>query len=80
MSIERSVLRNKAKKIYKDRIKTIPRKNRMPFPQFFKEFQKANQTANPIVETDEEDFNFDDLINTNEIDDDDVIVSESEEE
>jgi hypothetical protein len=82
MSITRNVLRNKAKKIYKEKIKNIPRKNRASFSQFFKEFQKTNQTVNPVIEADnDEDFNFDDLINTNEIDnDDDVIISESEEE
>lgn len=85
MSVGREALRREAKKIYKEQTKNIPKRNRMPFAQFFKQFKKMrNQPVTPDVETpdlENEDFNFEDLVNVNEIDDDNVIETiEVEEE
>lgn len=82
MSMGREILRREAKKIYKEQTKNIPKRNRIPFSQFFKEFCKVKrQTVNPDVELpdlDNEDFDFEKLVNVNEIDDDDVIEVEEE--
>lgn len=81
----RKMLRETAKKIYKEQIKAqnIPKSRRIPFSQFFKQFLKQQQSLKDSVveETqvaeDNEDFDFENMVNVNEITDDDV---ESEEE
>jgi len=84
MSMGREALRRTAKKIYKEQTKNIPKKQRIPFAQFFKKYkdaQKGNKA--PDVDTpdsENEDFNFEDLVNINEIDDDSIEVIEGEED
>ena len=84
MSMGREALRRAAKKIYKEQTKKIPKKQRMPFAQFFKQYKDMqNQKQAPDVDTpdsENEDFNFEDLVNINEIDDDSVEVIEGEED
>jgi len=76
MSMGREALRREAKKLYKEQTKNIPRRNRVPFSQFFKQFRKLrNQDQTPEVEMpdlENEDFNFEDLVNINEVDDDNL--------
>lgn len=74
MALGRETLRNEAKKVYKEKTKSIPKRNRIPFSQFFKQFKK---TRNPeqtseveVPETNQEDFDFEDIVNVNQIDDD----------
>lgn len=79
----RNMLRYEAKKLYKEQIKAqgISKKNRMPFAKFFKQYVE-NQKRQKQVEPDEqveEDFDFENMINVNEISDDDVEVSEDKE-
>jgi len=74
MSINREALRRKAKKAYKENVKNIPRGKRIPFAQFFKQY-RSTLGANNIAETEvsenhSEDFDFEDLVNISEIDDD----------
>lgn len=66
----RAILREKAKKAYKEQIKGVPKKQRVPFAQFFKQFKddKAGK-ADTQVEAEETDFDFDNIINVNEISD-----------
>lgn len=85
----RDMLRIEAKKIYKEQVKArgVPKKQRIPFSQFFKQYveiykkQHAAQKeqAAPVVSGDE-DFNFEDMVSMNEISDEDVEISEGEEE
>lgn len=82
--MNRDMLRAEAKRIYKEQTKNIPRRNRIPFSQFFKQFKKlkskhkVDESAPPTVE--EEDFNFEDLINMNDISDDDLVEEENDSE
>jgi len=83
VKIGREALRREAKKIYKEQTKNIPRRNRIPFSEFFKRYKKMKvaeqlQKQQPVdtQEPDTEDFNFEDLINVNEISDDDLVVEE----
>lgn len=83
----RSKLRAEAKKIYKEQVKArgIPKRQRIPFSQFFKQYlelqkkQKQVQEPEAPVETNE-DFDFENMVNMNEISDEDIEVSEGEEE
>ena len=81
----RDGLRSVAKKIYKEQIKKqgIPKKQRMPFSAFYKQFVKQhkamkNQTTEEAKPNTDEDFDFSDMVNVNEITDDDVDNSEEE--
>ena len=79
MSVSRDMLRRQAKKLYKEQIKSVPKAQRVPFAKFFEHFKKKGNlpdTINPEVET--EDFNFEDMVNVNEINDGDVIEVEEE--
>ena len=84
-TIGREALRNEAKKIYKENTKNIPKRNRIPFSQFFKEFKKMKRAQHAPADVNlpqeiesPEDFNFEDLININEISDDTLEVTEDE--
>lgn len=65
---KRDILRKEAKKIYKQQIKDVPKHQRMPFAQFFKNYMKSLKQK-PAIESEgnEEDFDFDDLINMNNL-------------
>lgn len=71
---QRANLRNAAKKLYKEQIKNVPKKQRVPFADFFKQYKKVIRNKSHIPDKTEqeivEDFDFDDLVNT--ITDDDV--------
>ena len=71
---DRATLRREAKKLYKEQTKGISKKQRLPFAQFFKQYRdiKLGKTDVPEPEIEaEEDFDFDNIINVNEISDDD---------
>lgn len=71
---ERKMLRQEAKRIYKEKTKGVPAKNRIPFAEFFKRYKAAKQVKEPVEEPKEpetEDFEFEDLINVNDISEDD---------
>lgn len=74
----RSILRAAAKKTYKEQIKKngTPKNRRMPFSQFFKQYVKLQQSLkankDPETEANTEDFDFEEMINVEEISDDNV--------
>jgi len=87
MSFVRDALRREAKKLYKEQTKGVPKSQRVPFAKFFKHYKdsKSGKTSEDldvnIGEASAEDFDFDNLVNINEISDDDVeIVDKTEEE
>ena len=66
MSEKRNALREKAKKVYKEEIKKLPKRQRPTFAMFFKRFeeqQKHNEIFNPPPK---EDFNFEEVVSVNE--------------
>jgi hypothetical protein len=75
---KRTALRAEAKKLYKEQIKGIPKRQRLPFAKFFKQYKalKLNETNKDKTEesaiTEDTDFDFDNIINVNEISDDDL--------
>lgn len=64
MGLKRNRLREEAKKIYKD----IPKKQRMPFPEFYKRFKLVKQSE----VKQEEDFDFEDMVNVNDLNEEDI--------
>jgi len=74
----RSMLRAAAKKAYKEQIKKdrTPKNRRMPFSQYFKQYLKIQESLkankNADIESDTEDFDFEEMINVEEISDEDV--------
>lgn len=63
----RNLVREKAKKIYKEQAKGVPKNKRITFAQFFKQYkaiQASPGEADPAVE---EDFDFDDMVNVTNI-------------
>lgn len=82
----RSIFRLEAKKAYKQQIKSgnVSKKNRLPFAKFFKQYMENKMNSSAASELDVveggEDFDFDSMINTNEISDEDVETEESGEE
>ena len=64
MSLEREILRAKAKKAYKEQAKGVPKKSRMTFAQFFKDYKKTkpSQEETP-AEAIQEDFDLEKVIN-----------------
>lgn len=85
MTINRAALRAEAKRLYKEQIKGVPKRQRLPFSEFFKRYRdmKFNKTDEPQLQESEEllntdiveDFDFENIINVNEIDDNDVETS-----
>ena len=75
MSVGRNMMRDEIKRIYKERCKGVPRRQRMPFSEFYKQYKAA--IASQTVEEphdhehdhEDKDFNFDDMVNRNEISD-----------
>ena len=67
MGFSRDILRKKAKKAYKEQFGKLPKKDRVTFAYFFKQFKaiKNNDLGDNEV-TVEEDFDFDSMINTEE--------------
>ena len=77
MSLSRDILRSKAKKIYKEQVKSVPKKQRLPFAKFYKQYIKMQRNpeqdevaaaAAPTPAT--EDFDFQDMVNVNAVSDD----------
>lgn len=77
-SLARSALRNKAKKIYKKSIKSIPKGSRISFAEFFKKYKNSKNAEQDINLTNKEDFDFENFVNVNEINDDSLVVEEDE--
>lgn len=80
----RAQIRALAKKLYKEQTKGIPKRQRVPFSKFFKNYQKLKSgKINPELPTDlmdeDDDFNFDDMVNVNMISDDDLEAVDEEE-
>ncbi len=73
MALGREILRREAKKVYKENTKNIPKRNRIPFSQFFKQYKKTRNTEQTpeveVPETNPEDFDFENFVNVNQIDD-----------
>lgn len=80
MSVNRDALRREAKKLYKEQTKGVPKKQRIPFAQFFKQYKRLRSGKIEQDVVPDEDFNFEDLVNVNEISDDDVEVESTEED
>jgi hypothetical protein len=77
MGLSRNALRNEAKKLYKEQIKGVPKKQRVPFSVFFKKYKKlknedSGEKPEVVQNIEEEDFDIENIINVNEISDDDV--------
>ena len=75
MSINRAALRKEAKRLYKEQVKNIPKKQRLSFSKFFKQYKnvKAGKVEDDLsLEVEESDFDFENMININEISDDDI--------
>jgi len=66
--MDRDSLRAAAKKVYKEKTKGIPKKQRVPFAQFFKQFKKSKQLEKKVKPKIEEDFNFNDMVDINDVD------------
>ena len=76
--MKRDLLRNEAKKLYKEQIKGIPKRQRLPFAQFFKQYKmlKAKESAGiNTSDQPEDDFDFGELVN--EISDEDLVTEET---
>lgn len=75
--MKRDLLRNEAKKLYKEQTKGIPKKQRLPFAEFFKQYKilKVREGAEVNAENQEEDFDFGELVN--EISDEDLVTEEN---
>lgn len=65
MGVSRESLRREAKKIYKEQVKGVPKKQRISFSQFFKRFKdsKSDKVDDIDVHKEVEDFDFEDMIN-----------------
>jgi len=68
----RNLLRKEAKRIYKEQTKGVPKYKRIPFSEFFKQFKKSksNSAINEQIKEVEEDFDFENFVNINNIDED----------
>lgn len=66
--MDRDSLRAAAKKVYKEKTKNIPKKQRIPFAQFFKQFKKSKQLEKEVKPEVGEDFDFGDMVNVNDVD------------
>lgn len=63
----RSLIRERAKKIYKEQAKSVPKNKRITFAQFFKQFKATQSSATEEAPGIEEDFDFDDMVNVTNI-------------
>ena len=68
MSLEKTLMKTQAKKLYHKLIKEnkTPKRSRMPFSAFFKQYCIA-QKAQPQNPAQQEDFDFADMVNTNDL-------------
>ena len=68
MGISRDVLRKEAKKAYKDQTKNVPKRQRISFSQFFKQYKefKFGKIDDVNIDNEEEDFDFESIINIDE--------------
>jgi hypothetical protein len=66
----RGILRSQAQKIYKENVKKIPKRNRIPFSEFFKKYKETLNKQQIVQEN--KDFDFGEMANFN----DDVILEE----
>jgi len=82
--MNRSLLRQQAKKIYKENTKKIPKRKRILFADFFKQYKKMKDSdETPELEIPEpasEDFDFENLVNISAINDDDLEPTDNEED
>jgi hypothetical protein len=83
----KQVLKNQAKKIYEENARKVPKRNRITFSQFFKQYTAAQKKEqNPVVTESQqpqealpdalEDFNFDEMVNVSKIDENSLEVVE----
>lgn len=76
MTINRTALRTEAKKLYKKQMKEIPKKQRPSFVEFFKKYKNTKYEKSNVDDIEQEiDFDFDNIINVNEINDNDLVES-----
>jgi len=81
----RDSIRIKAKKAYKDQIKGVPKRTRIPFSDFYKRYKEvlaahATQSEPQSDKSAPEDFDFESLVNLNEVSDDNLEVDEQQNE
>jgi hypothetical protein len=79
---KRSAIRAEAKRLYKEQVKGVPKRQRLSFAEFFKKYRdmktgKINDVEMPENAEENEDFDFDNIINVNKISDDDLEKSET---
>jgi len=79
MSAGRDMLREEAKKVYKENAKKYPKRQRLPFAKFYKQYKaaaKAKQNQQDMVpeqpQRPAQDFDFNDMVSLNNISDADV--------
>ncbi len=67
--MNREILRNKAKKMYKENIKNVAKNQRISFNEFFKRYRESlKNKSSDIVETEgQEDFDLEQVANVNEV-------------
>lgn len=73
--LEKEILKREAKKIYKENTKKIPKRNRIPFSEFFKQYRKLKAGQHEHVHDEKcghevapaapEDFDFNEMVNVN---------------
>lgn len=66
MSLNRSALREKIKKIYKEEVKKLPKKQRPTFAMFLKHYEQQQRAQKIFNPENKEDFNFEELVSINE--------------
>jgi len=74
-SLAKQILKNEIKKIYKENTKNIPKRNRIPFSEFFKQYRKLKAGQHGPVNDEmrehealpsiPEDFDFNEMVNVN---------------
>jgi len=69
MNIGRNIMREEAKKVYKREAKKYPKKQRIPFSQFFKKYKEAMKVkqVQEVGPKQEQDFDFNDMVQLNDL-------------
>jgi hypothetical protein len=84
--LTKQVLKNEARKVYEVNARKVPKRNRIPFSQFFKQYlkmKKQEQNPVPVEEQQQrlpdalEDFNFNEMVNVNQVDENSIVVEET---